>query len=111
MSRRYPADRNGGTCGNVIDLSYGPDEAPEPKQIELPPWPGMIAHTRHGDGRIWLDASTVYNSSTPVDMRCGSCTAGTEIVLDHLTELLVFMIHHQPGCQAVSDMLALAGVA
>src|SRR5258706_16332122 len=79
LSRRFPADDAGGTCGNIIDFASGPDEAPEPKMVSLPQWPGYIAHTRHGDWRIWLDSSEGYYPDTPVDMRCGQCIPSAEI--------------------------------
>lgn len=95
----------------VYDFAGGPDEAPEPKQARLPPWPGMIAHTRHGDDSIYLDASAIYGPGDPVDMRCGSCTPGGQIALDHDLERIIFMILHAPGCQAVNDLLQMAGVS
>jgi hypothetical protein len=107
---RYIADSNGGTCSRIIDFSNGPDEAPEPKMVTLPQWPGYLAHTRHGDWRIWLDSSEVYYPDAPVDMRCGSCTPRSEIGLNHEDQEIIFLVHHQPGCQAIEDRLAMAGV-
>jgi hypothetical protein len=85
------------------------ENGPAPVVMQLPPWPGVVAHTRAGDRRIWLDASAVYLPDQPVDLRC-SCTAGTEIALDRLAGMIVFLVHHQPGCQAIQDKLQMAGV-
>src|SRR5205809_7930654 len=33
----------------TFDFS-NPDEAPQPKMVSLPTWPGYVGHQRHGDG-------------------------------------------------------------
>jgi hypothetical protein len=98
----------GRRAARVIDLANGPDEAPEPVMMSLPPWPGRVAHTRAGDETIYMYEQPV-GPADPVDMRCGSCTAQPEVGLDHQHGLIIFMIHHQPRCQAVNDLLAMAG--
>ncbi len=109
MHQRYNGDGRGGICRNIIDLVNGPDEPPEPKHMRLPPWPGVLAHTRWpGTGTIWLQAGEVYGPGDPVDMRCG-CGARSEVGLDWELERIVFLVHHQPGCQALEDLLAITG--
>lgn len=89
----------------------GPDSAPEPKVVNLPTWPGYLAHVRWPhDGPILLIGSEVYGPDDAVDMRCGHCTATSVVALDDLERRIVFMIHHQRGCSAVDDLMALAGV-
>jgi hypothetical protein len=82
---------------------------PEPRHIRLPPWPGLKAHTRHGDDRIYLVASPVYSPSDAVDMRCGHCVASSTVALDHDTRTIVFIVGHRRGCPAVADLLSIAG--
>jgi hypothetical protein len=87
-------------------VTPGRHDAPVPRHVRLPPWPGMIAHTRASDDRLYVQASPVFGPDDPVDLRCPACTAGSEIGLDHEYQVLVFMIHHAPGCKAVKRLLA-----
>src|SRR5260370_32466144 len=102
--------RLAGYAGRILDFSGGPDQPPEPVRMSLPPWPGYLAHCRWpGDGAIYLLGGTAYYPDDPVDMRCSACTARPEVALDDPAEMIVFLVHHQPGCMAGDDILALAG--
>ena len=101
---------DGSTSLPPIDLVNGPDPdgPPEPKMVDLPQWPGYIAHCEWPhDGDVMLDPSTVFTPDMPVDLRCGHCVADTQILLDHQQKLIVFMINHQPDCPFAADIAAL----
>jgi hypothetical protein len=120
---RYPAGDSGGTASigaqigdrragpRTYDFSGGPDEAAEPVEMSLPRWPGLMAHTRHGDDAIYLQAGTLYGPDEPVDMRCSGCVAVSTVALAHTDKTIVFIIGHGGGCQAVEDLLTMAGVS
>ena len=97
--------------GRVYDFAGGPDEAPEPRVMSLPRWPGLMAHPRHGDDAIYLQAGTLYGPDEPVDMRCSGCVAVSTVALAHTDKTIVFIIGHGGGCQAVEDLLTMAGVS
>lgn len=67
---------DGPTSLPPIDLVNDPDPdgPPEPKMVDLPQWPGFIAHCEWPhDGDVMLDGSHVYTPDEPVDLRCGHC--------------------------------------
>jgi hypothetical protein len=94
----------------IIELANGPDEPPEPKLVDLPPWPGHVAHVAWPhDGAILL-MPEVYQPADAVDLRCGHCVATPVIAFDQLDRRLIFLINHARGCPAVDDLMTLAGV-
>jgi hypothetical protein len=82
-----------------------------PLTVQLPDWPGRLAHERAGDDAIYVQDRPVLGPGDPVDLWCPGCVAGSEISLDHGAELLIFVIRHQRGCSAINDRLQLAGVS
>jgi len=100
---------DGSTEPKVYDFANGPDEPPEPQIVDLPTWPGYLAHVRWPhDGAVLL-MPEVHRPEDAVDLRCGSCTAAPVITFDQQNKVLIFMINHQRGCQAVADLMAIAG--
>jgi len=94
----------------VMELVNGPDEPPEPQMVDLPPWPGFVAHTRWpGDGPIYMFEAEAYGPADPVDLRCSGCTATSTAAIDAQERRIVFIIGHQRGCRAIEDMLEMAG--
>lgn len=101
---------DGSSASSIIDLASGPDEAPQPRMVNLPAWPGRIAHVAwpHDLSPI-LMMPEVYEPDQAIDLRCGHCVATPVIAFDHQGKVLVFMINHQRGCQAAADLMAVAG--
>jgi hypothetical protein len=100
---------DGSTVPKVYDFANGPDEAPEPQMVNLPTWPGFVAHTRHpGDGPIYMFEARAYGPADPVDLRCSGCKAATTIAFDEPNQVLLFVIGHQEGCEAIEDLIEMA---
>ncbi len=107
LTRQFGRDSS---VPQVFDFS-SPDSAPEPRLVDLPTWPGYIAHVRWPhDGPILL-LPEVYQPDQAVDLRCGHCTARPVIAFDQLDKRLIFMIHHARGCPAADDLMAAAGAS
>ena len=103
---------DGSTVPKVYEFANGPDEPPEPKMVNLPAWPGYVAHTRWpGDGPIYMFGTQAYGPADPVDLRCSDCKAGTTIGFDEPNRVLMFIIEHQRGCRAIEDMIEMAGAS
>jgi hypothetical protein len=94
------------TVQQILDFA-NPDEPPQPKMVSLPAWPGYVGHQRHGDGEIWLEPR-LYYPDEPVDMRCSGCRADSTVAFDEPGKLLMFIIGHQRGCQAIEDLITMA---
>jgi len=90
----------------VFDFA-NPDEPPQPRMVSLPVWPGYVGHQRHGDGEIWLENKR-YSPSEPVDLRCSGCRADSTIGFVEQDKLLIFVVGHRPGCEAVEDLITMA---
>jgi hypothetical protein len=107
-----PAPRlevEGGTASAVIELANGPDDPPQPKMVDLPTWPGFVAHTRWpGDGPIYMFEAQAYGPADPVDLRCSGCKAATTIAFDEPNRVLLFIVGHQRGCRAIEDLIEMA---
>jgi hypothetical protein len=101
---------DGSTVPKVYEFANGPDEPPQPKMVDLPPWPGYLAHTRWpGDGPIYMFEAEAYGPADPVDLRCSGCKADSTIAFDEPNRVLVFIVGHQRGCRAIEDLIEMAG--
>ena len=80
--------------------------------VNLPTWPAHVAHVAWPhDGAILLMPET-YGPDDAVDLRCGHCLPDSSVAaLDNAEKRIIFMIHHARGCQAVDDLLAMAGLS
>jgi hypothetical protein len=100
---------DGSTVPKTYEFANGPDEAPEPKMVDLPTWPGFVAHTRWpGDGPIYMFEARAYGPADPVDLRCSGCKAATTIAFDEPGRVLLFIVGHQRGCRAIEDLIEMA---
>ena len=100
---------DGTAVPKVYEFANGADEAPQPKMVDLPTWPGFVAHTRWpGDGPIYMFDTGAYGPPDPVDLRCWGCKADSTIAFDEPNQVLVFIVGHQRGCQAIEDLIEMA---
>jgi hypothetical protein len=92
----------------VYDFANGAGEGPFVRPVQLPSWPGYMAHTGTGDDeQIYLLDREIPGPWEPVDMRCSGCTTRSEIALDHEDRKIVFIVHHEPGCPQLEAIRAL----
>lgn len=86
---------------------YPDDAAPSPQVVRTPPWPGALVHFR-GAQPVLVEPHA-YPPDEPVDLRCSGCRANALVIFDpEQPGIVAFCADHEPGCQAIADMIEMA---